>query len=177
MGLLCGERNGRRIPGFDLGNSPGDFTPARCAGRTLLMTTTNGTRALGRTRRAREVIIGCFLNLSAVAHWLSAKRGDVALLCAGTEGEISADDVAFAGALALELAANGLALTESAQAAAPVWRAARRSLAKFLTRSRGGAPLVKIGLERDIRFCACGDRFDLVPCVVGRTDGFRIVAG
>jgi 2-phosphosulfolactate phosphatase len=174
--LLCGERKGRKVPGFDLGNSPGEFTPKRCAGRTLLMTTTNGTRALGRTRLAREVIIGCFLNLSAVAARLSAARGDVALLCAGTEGEVSAEDVAFAGALACEIAENGIALTESAQQAVPVWRAARRSLTRFLAASRGGRPLVEIGLERDIRFCARRNRFDLVPRVVGRADGFRIAA-
>ena len=174
-GLLCGERNGRRVPGFDLGNSPGDFTPGRCAGRTLFMTTTNGTRALGRTLQAREVVIGCFLNLSAVAGYLSAGRGDVALLCAGTEGEVSAEDVAFAGALACEIAGKGITLTESAQEAARVWRAARRSLTKFLARSRGGVPLVKIGLGRDIRFCARRNRFDVVPRVVSHTNGFRVV--
>jgi len=175
-GLLCGERNGRKVPGFDLGNSPGDFTPGRCAGRTLLMTTTNGTRALGRTLQAREVVIGCFLNLSAVAEYLSAGRGDVALLCAGTEGEVSAEDVAFAGALAGEIAGNGIALTESAQEAVRVWRAARRSLTKFLAGSRGGVPLVKIGLGRDIRFCARRNRFDVVPRVVGRGQGVRVAA-
>jgi 2-phosphosulfolactate phosphatase len=174
--LLCGERNSRKVRGFDLGNSPGDFTPGRCAGRTPLMTTTNGTRALRRTLQARDVVIGCFLNGSAVAAHLSAGRGDVALLCAGTEGEVSAEDVAFAGALACEVAGNGIALTGSAQEAAQVWRAARRSLAKFLARSRGGLPLVKIGLERDIRFCARRNRFDLVPRVVSHTNGFRIVA-
>ncbi len=173
-GLLCGERNGRKVPGFDLGNSPGDFTPERCAGRTLLMTTTNGTRALGRTVQARAVVIGCFLNLSAVAEFLAAARGDVGLLCAGTEGEVSAEDVAFAGALAGEIARNGLALTESAQEAVRVWRAARRSLMKFLAGSRGGVPLVKIGLGRDIRFCARRDRFDVVPRVVGFTQGVRV---
>ncbi|MGD1000483.1 MAG: 2-phosphosulfolactate phosphatase [Candidatus Brocadiia bacterium] len=175
-GLLCGERNGRKVPGFDLGNSPGDFTPERCAGRTLLMTTTNGTRALGRTLQAREVVIGCFLNLSAVAEYLAVGRGDVALLCAGTEGEVSAEDVAFAGALAEEIAGNRLALTESAQEAVRVWRAARRSLTKFLAGSRGGVPLVKIGLGRDIRFCARRNRFDVVPRVVGRGQGVRVAA-
>jgi 2-phosphosulfolactate phosphatase len=172
--LLCGERNGRKVRGFDLGNSPGDFTPERCAGRTLLMTTTNGTRALQRTLQARDVVIGCFLNASAVAAYLSAGRGDIALLCAGTEGEVSTEDVAFAGALACKIAGNGIALTESAQEAAQVWRVARRSLAKFLARSRGGVPLVKIGLERDIRFCARRNRFDVVPRVAGHTNGFRI---
>ncbi len=176
-GLLCGERNGRKVPGFDLGNSPGDFTPASCGGRTLLLTTTNGTRALGRTLQARDVVIGCFLNLSAVAAHLAAGRGDVALLCSGTEGEVSAEDVAFAGALACELAGHGLALTDSALEAVQVWRAARRSLIKFLARSRGGVPLVKIGLERDILFCARRNRFGLVPRVAGHTNGFYIVRG
>jgi 2-phosphosulfolactate phosphatase len=173
--LLCGERNGLKVRGFDLGNSPGDFTPERCAGQTLVMTTTNGTRALERTLLARDVLVGCFLNLSAVAAYLAAGPGDVALLCAGTEGEVSAEDVAFAGALAGEIAGNGIALADSAQEAAQVWRTARRSLAKFLARSRGGVPLVKIGLERDIRFCARRNRFDLVPRVVSRANGFRIV--
>ena len=173
-GLLCGERHGRKVPGFDLGNSPGDFTPASCAGRTLLITTTNGTRALRRTLQARNVVIGCFLNGSAVAAYLSAGHGNVALLCAGTEGEVSAEDVAFAGALACEIAGNGVALTEPAQEAVRVWRAARRSLTKFLARSAGGVPLVKIGLERDIRFCARRNRFDVVPRVVGHAQGFRV---
>jgi 2-phosphosulfolactate phosphatase len=176
-GLLCGERNGRKVPGFDLGNSPGDFTAASCGGRTLLLTTTNGTRALGRTLQARQVIIGCFLNLTAVAAYLSAGHGDVALLCSGTEGEVSADDVAFAGALACELARDGLALADSAEEAVQVWRTARRSLSKFLARSRGGVPLVKIGLERDILFCARRDRFDIVPRVLGHTNGFLIARG
>jgi 2-phosphosulfolactate phosphatase len=122
------------------------------------------------------VFIGCFLNLSAVARRLAAGRGDAALLCAGTEGEVSAEDVAFAGALALEIEKDGIEMTESAVEAARVWRKSRRSLRKFLAESRGGVPLVKIGLGRDTVFCAQRDRFEAVPRVAEKFDGFRITA-
>jgi len=171
-GLLCGERKGLRISGFDLGNSPVEYTRERCVGRTLLMTTTNGTRALRRTRKARDVVIGCFLNAKALVKYLLKQRGDTSLLCAGTEGDVSEEDVSCAGAICCELAANGLELTAPAQEAARLWsRAARRGLGTFLAQSRGGVPLVKLGLERDIRFCAQRDVFSLVPRLANRGTG------
>ena len=172
--LFCGERNRLAVRGFDLGNSPTDFTTARCAGRTLLMTTTNGTRALRRTQGARDVVLGCFLNLSVVTTYLLDRRGDAALLCAGTEGDVSCDDLACAGAMAEKLSAHGIALADASPEAIHVWRAARKSLRKFLTESRGGAPLARAGLERDIAFCTRRDRFNVVPRLVERRNGFRL---
>ena len=165
--LLCGERNRLPVRGFDLGNSPRDFTPRRCAGRTLLMTTTNGTRALSAARRAREIVLACFFNLSAVAAHLAHARGDIVLLCAGTEGELSLDDVACAGAIAELLLDANLSPSPQVDEAVRTWRRARRSLSKFLLNSEGGVPLVTAGLTRDVRDCARRDRFALVPRVVG----------
>jgi len=136
------------------------------------MTTTNGTRALRLAHDAREVVMGCFFNLSAVARYLSDVRGEIVLLCAGTEGRLSEDDVACAGAIAEKN--GGLRMTARAEEAIRVWRRARRSLKRFLLESEGGVPLVRVGLERDARDCARRDRFGVVPRVTDRRDGYRI---
>ena len=173
--LLCGERGGSRVRGFDLGNSPRHFTPRRCAGRPLLMSTPNGTRALKLTHAAGEIIIGCFANLSAAADHLSSRGRDVALLCAGTEGRLSLDDVACAGAIIEKLAPHPAPLPPAARQALRTWRRAKRSLKKFLLASEGGVPLVRIGLRQDVLDCARRDRFRIIPRVAARQDGCRVI--
>ena len=79
--LLCGERRAQPPQGFDLGNSPGDFTPQRCAGRTLFMTTTNGTPAIVNAASAPEVLIGAISNVAAIARRLQSSGRDVTILC------------------------------------------------------------------------------------------------
>ncbi len=104
--LLAGERGGLPIPGFDLGNSPGDFTPEVCQGKTLVMTTTNGTRAILASLEAERVYIAGFVNLKAtsdelVVQFLKKDHGHpVHIVCSGTEGFISLEDSMLAGALA-----------------------------------------------------------------------------
>jgi 2-phosphosulfolactate phosphatase len=101
--VLGGERKGLRIEGFDLGNSPSEYTPATVGGKTVIFTTTNGTRAMTQCRGAARVLIGTFVNLSAVYWEISQARtcGEpVHLLCAGTRRQLTAEDVLFAGALA-----------------------------------------------------------------------------
>jgi len=172
--LLCGERNCRRVRGFDLGNSPRDFTPQKCAGRTLLISTTNGTRALGLTHQARQVMLAAFLNLSAIAEQLTRQKGDVLLLCAGTKGHRSEDDVACAGALAEKLDAH-FTLSDTARVAIRSWKRMLRAPLKFLRSTEGGRPLLTIGLERDIRDVARRDRTTVIPYVAGRDLGYRIL--
>ena len=172
--LLCGERGGKRVRGFDLGNSPRAFTHERCAGCTLLMSTTNGTRAMALARDARRILIGCFLNLGALAGALARTRGEIVLLCAGTEGYVSADDMACAGAIAERI--EGAALSPQAQEAVRTWQRARRAIRKFLLASEGGVPLVRIGLGQDVIDCSRRDRFPLAPRVIERSHGYRIIA-
>ena len=105
--LLAGERDGVRIlraqtgsVDFDLGNSPREFTRERVAGRSIAMTTTNGTRALQACRGAQRVLVGSFLNLGAVAEWLARERPESLLIvCSGTHEEAAYEDVLGAGAL------------------------------------------------------------------------------
>jgi len=104
--LLGGERGGLLIPGFDLGNSPCDYTPERVGGKTIVFTTTNGTQAMLRCREAARVLTAGFVNVSAVARAVQdvARAADesecIHLLCAGTRGQITGEDVLLAGCLA-----------------------------------------------------------------------------
>ena len=96
--LLGGERGGAKIPGFDLGNSPLEYESSRVQGKTLILTTTNGTVAMHRCRLAKRILIGAMTNLTAVSRCLSPDQ-PVTIVCSGTDGEETAEDTIFAGAL------------------------------------------------------------------------------
>jgi 2-phosphosulfolactate phosphatase len=172
--LLGGERRGMKIPGFDLGNSPGEYTRELTAGKTLIFTTTNGTRALIRAKEARRVLIGALANLEAVVELLAEESGPVHLVCAGTEGRITLEDVLCAGAIAhwFNLAADDadpsddatqLALHLFASCGHNYDRAYEDRVLAILGRSRGGRNLIDCGLIADIAVCAEQDKFDIVP--------------
>ncbi len=97
--LLGGERHGLPIEGFDFGNSPAEYRPDLVAGRTVVFTTTNGTRAMNACHKASRVLIGAFVNCQAVCAALPPAR-PIHLLCAGTSGKITREDVLFAGLVA-----------------------------------------------------------------------------
>lgn len=176
--VLGGERNGVPIDGFDLGNSPGEYTRQRVADKTVVFTTTNGTRALAHARQADRVLIGAFVNVTAVYEEL-VQQGQIHLLCAGTRGQISHDDVLLAGMLVDRLQRQGgLTYQQNAQAIAAreIWLrsfALPRALgaeplepgrlAKELCKTVGGKNLVAIGREEDILAAARIDRFGSVP--------------
>ena len=100
--LLGGERLGVRIEGFDLGNSPTEYTTDKVAKKTIIFTTTNGTRAMERCRQARRVLLGALVNRRAIAAAL-AQETNVDIVCAGTRGEVGLDDALTAGAIAEEV--------------------------------------------------------------------------
>jgi 2-phosphosulfolactate phosphatase len=176
--ILGGERGGLPIEGFDLGNSPEEYKPDRVRGKTVVFTTTNGTQALLHARKAKKILLGAFVNASAVAEKLAGLE-TVHILCAGTEGEPSDDDVLFAGMLAEKLQRKGggqCNLNDQAVAAHELWRhtleIARATaaqplkgepLAKILRHTLGGRNLVSLGLDRDILAAAQIDRYHIVP--------------
>lgn len=167
-GILGGERAGGKIVGFDLGNSPAEYTRATVGGKTLVFTTTNGTRALVRCQAAQRVLIGAFVNFSAICSELASAES-VALICGGTDGEVTREDALLAGAIVVELTRSGPArLNDQAELAADAWRTAvrfltDRPLGMTLRDSRGGRNLIGIGHESDIDLAAQIDRFDIVP--------------
>jgi 2-phosphosulfolactate phosphatase len=165
--VLGGERGGVPIPGFDLGNSPAEYTRDRLGGKTVVFTTTNGTRALERCKLAKRVLIGAFANFSAVCRELS-DVSEVAIVCAGTDGHVTREDTLLAGAIVADLAREKLAqLNDQALLAADAWQTAvrlltDRPLGMMLRDSRGGRNLIDTGQENDIDLAAQIDRFDIV---------------
>lgn len=168
--LLGGERGGLAIEGFDLGNSPAEYSTDCVAGRPIVLTTTNGTKALLHCQQAREILAGAFVNLSAlVAHLAHAERID--MLCAGTDGGITREDVLLAGAIVARLPATvAWQLNDEAHLARDAWLSvagrdgALRGfrLLEALRASRGGTNLIALGMDRDIQLAAQVDRYALV---------------
>ncbi len=170
--LLCGERHCQRIPGFDLGNSPQEYSQAMVGGRTLVMTTTNGTRAIAAAQDCQQVFAGAFVNLSAVTARLESVK-DLTVVCAGTDGQATEEDVLFAGALVHRLMESCIAcqLDEPAVDAMNQWQSfldSGRRLADVLADTRGGRNLVQVGFRADIDFCATIDLCHAVPQLVAR---------
>jgi len=163
--LLAGERNGCKIPGFELGNSPLEYTKDRLKGKTLIMITTNGTRALLAAQQAEQILAASFLNSTAAAKMLLALELDVVLLCAGTKGRFSLEDFAAAGMLAtalLELGAR-VRLKDETLAAAALYEKYSGQLETMLCKAEHGHDLAINGFSRDLSFCAQKDIFDAVP--------------
>jgi len=153
--LLAGERGGQALPGFDLGNSPEDFTTGRVQGRPIILTTTNGTQALAACQGARAIVTLSFLNLDAVAARLREIGPPWIIACAGHEGEFGVDDAAVAGALAEALGQE--------HALVSLYRSVRTELPEMLLGSAAGQELLKVGMEKDVPFCAQLNLFSIVP--------------
>jgi 2-phosphosulfolactate phosphatase len=170
--LLAGERDGVRIrpaltggTEFDLGNSPREFTREKVAGKTIVTTTTNGTRALRACAHAGSVLIGSFLNLGATAEFLARKPpASLLFVCSGTFDQAAAEDVLAAGALCDSLwdqFADG-EVSDAASLARQLFQIARGNLAEAASRSRNGRRLLAIPEFRDdVPFCLQRDRFKL----------------
>jgi len=172
--LLCGEVRCLPPPGFDLGNSPGAFSPAEHAGRTLFMATTNGTRALVAARAAPLLLAGALVNASAVARRLLREGLDVTLLCAGTGGDIAMEDLLGTGAV-LEslLLASATLESDAAQIALHLFRAYRSHLRETLAQTAGGRNVLAVGLDADLDFAARLDAIDALGVV--RDNPLRVV--
>lgn len=175
--LLGGERGGIRIDGFDYGNSPAEYSRDRVAGKLLSFTTTNGTKALLASRKARTILIGAFLNRAAVVSRLKSEPSDIHLVCAGTDGIITGEDVLFAGAVADDLvdaSSAGWILNDSAEIGRQFWRStvSRSPIAAgsfdqrieaVMRTTRGGRNLCDLHYDSDIALCSRDSILEIVP--------------
>jgi 2-phosphosulfolactate phosphatase len=164
---LAAERDGRVVAGFEFGNSPFSYTEDKVKGKTIVLTTTNGTKALKESIQASEIIIGSFLNLSAVYNWLLGQNMDIILLCAGWKNNFCLEDTLFAGALVEKLKGSNFCLDDSALAAEDLYKLAKNDLAGYLSKSSHGERLKKLNIEKDIAFCLQIDVIDSVPILKG----------
>ena len=165
---LAGERKMLPIAGFDLGNSPLEFTAESVEGKTVLMTTTNGTGALTMVQGARDVVVGSYVNLSAVVAMLrSALRGgsDVTIICAGRERQFSLEDAACAGRYArlITRGVEGAEQNDAALACTMIDKRYGDNLAQLFSASTHGRALAEAGFSEDLLVCAAVDSYPVVP--------------
>jgi 2-phosphosulfolactate phosphatase len=166
--LLCGERKLQAIPGFDAGNSPLEFTREVVDGKTVLLTTTNGTPALLATQGARDVVVASFVNFSAVLAMLrAALRGgaDVSIICAGQDRQFALEDAACAGRYARYITnrITDVEMNDGARASALLDRRYGDRLDKLFADSAHGRALVDAGFAGDLEVCAAVDAYPVIP--------------
>lgn len=173
--ILCGEINTLPPLGFDLGNSPGQFTAAH-AGREVYLSTTNGTRALLAARSAAKLFAGSLLNASAVALAAATTNKPIVLLCSGSSGEISIEDTLGAGAVCDSLLKiGGYALEDdTAQMAHRLFLACRDDLRRVLRDAHAGRNIRRVGLDPDIDFAARLNVLDIVGIAASDPSGMII---
>jgi 2-phosphosulfolactate phosphatase len=133
--LLAAERNGEVVAGFDFGNSPFSYTKEKVAGKTIVLTTTNGTHALQRSIQAKKIIIGSFLNLTAVCDWLKTQQENVLLVCAGWKNNFNLEDTLFAGAVVDHLKSAGFVLDDAAIAANDLFQIGKPDISAYLKKT------------------------------------------
>lgn len=166
--LVAGERDGEKVADFDLGNSPFEYMAENLKGKQIAFTTTNGTQAIAKSIGAKEIIIGAFLNLSAVAEHLIKSNNDILVVCAGWKGKVNLEDTVFAGAL-IDLLKDKFSLAcDAPLAALHLYNCAKEDLTKFLNESSHVKRLNKLNIHDDMQFCLTLDKFNVVPVL---TDG------
>jgi 2-phosphosulfolactate phosphatase len=163
--IVAAERNGEIVEGFDLGNSPFGYMNGKVKGKTIAITTTNGTQAIEAAKKAKQVVIGSFLNLDVLIDYLKQQKRDVLLLCAGWKSKFNLEDTLFAGAVADALISKYDYQTgcDSAIAASQLYHLAKHDLYEFLGNSSHRNRLHKLNLERDIRYCLTPNQCPVIP--------------
>ena len=165
--LLAAERDGEVVDGFDFGNSPFSYTKEKVEGKTVVLTTTNGTQALHLSRSAKKIVIGSFLNLTALSHWLIMQNESVLLVCAGWKNNFNLEDTIFAGAVIDQLKGNSFKLDDPAIAANDLYQLAKDDLPGYLAKTSHSERLKKLGIEKDIAFCLNVDITTSIPVLEG----------
>jgi 2-phosphosulfolactate phosphatase len=167
--LAAAERDAKKAEGFDLDNSPFSYMDASLEGKTIAMTTTNGTLAITKSREAVKVIIGCFLNLAAVTQYLLNQPYDVLVLCAGWKGKVNLEDTLYAGAVVHALQYDFTINQDTALMAQMLYKLGRKDLMGFLASSSHVGRLHRLGIHQDINFCLQTDKFDVIPVLRGNS--------
>ncbi len=167
--LRGGERNGKTIEGFNLGNSPLEYNEAAVKGKSIIYCTTNGSVAMAKSRYARALVIGSFLNLTTVVDFIREENKDFLFICAGrlnTIGNFSVEDAVCAGLMIqklLKFESLELNLSDSAKAACALYKSFGRSILKMLKTSEHGKYLIEIGFADDLKICADVDSVPVLP--------------
>lgn len=161
--IIAGERNGQKIAGFDKGNSPFEYMEDDIRGLKIAFTTTNGTQAIQKSKGARQIIIGSFLNLTAITRHLLMSAHDILIVCAGWKGKINLEDSLFAGALVEKLRKHIEPDCDAPVVAQELYLSAKNDMLKFLSTSSHVKRLNKLNIHKDIEFCLTPDQYPVIP--------------
>jgi 2-phosphosulfolactate phosphatase len=171
--LLGGERGGKIVEGFQLGNSPSEYTENVVKGKSIVFTTTNGAVAMSRGRYAKQMVIASFVNVARVVDFIRNLGEDIVIVCAGNQsatGGFSLEDTVCAGMIidrAKEGNTGGVELSDSAFASLTLYRSFAPNLFETLEKSNHGRDLAELGFKDDIRTCASIDSIPVLPLLSG----------
>jgi 2-phosphosulfolactate phosphatase len=165
--LVAAERDGYVLEFADFGNSPFNFTRERVEGKTIVYSTTNGTRIIKMSSLAGRIVIGSFLNISALADWIISQEMDVVLFCAGWKNRFNLEDTICAGAMAEKLIASSLysIICDSTHAAMDLWTLAKNDLKGYIEKAAQRSRLRDKGLDDCIGFCLTADFTKKIPVI------------
>lgn len=171
--LLCGERSGKIVEGFDLGNSPLEYSSNVIKGKTLIFSTTNGTATILKTRHAKSCVLASFVNISAITSYINSLNEDVVIICSGKQGNFSLEDCFCSGAIINNLInyrANEFTLDDSAVASLNIYKnyistdkMNSNEILHVFKYSEHGKYLASIGFEKDLEECSLINTFEYLP--------------
>jgi 2-phosphosulfolactate phosphatase len=168
--LVASEQDGKKLDFADFGNSAFSFTRDRIAGKTLVYCTTNGTRALEMAKHSEQIVIGAFINLSALSQWLIDKKKNVVILCSGWKNKFCIEDTLFAGALSSRLLNTGKFITncDSTYASIDLWNLAKSDILEYIEKASHRHRLKRLGLDDVIPYSFTTDQTKVVPVFDGK---------
>ncbi len=163
--MVASERDGYVLDFADFGNSPFNFTPEIVKGKEIVYSTTNGTRCIHLASHSKAVLIGSFLNISALADWLIQQNSPVLIFCASWKDRFSLEDTVFAGALAERLLNSGKfeSVCDAVTASLDLWSLAKSDLYGYLQKSAQKGRLASKGLDDCIEYCLTADQTPVIP--------------
>lgn len=163
--LLGGERDGIKIDGYHLGNSPREYTPETVQGRTIILNTTNGTLAITKSRAARHLLVGSFLNADRIVDFIRGAGLDVTIVCAGRRNRVSLEDTLCAGLLLYRLWEGNepAVVSDTAHIAFTLYANDKDNIEAKVRCGNHGQNLIDIGFEEDITYCLKTDSIPVLP--------------
>jgi 2-phosphosulfolactate phosphatase len=166
--LVGAERKGQIVEGFDFGNSPFSYMKEEFRGKEVVLTTTNGTKSLEVAKDAETVVVGSFLNLTALSKWLSKQDKNVLCLCSGWQDKFNLEDTICAGAISDFLISTGnfFSIEDSSIAAKYLFLSAKDNYLGYLKSSSHRRRLKHLNLNEDIKYCLTPDQTDVIPILI-----------
>jgi 2-phosphosulfolactate phosphatase len=174
--LRGGERNGKMIEGFNLGNSPAEYVPDAVKGKTIIFCTTNGSSAIVKSRYAKNLVVAGFINMATVIEFIKEVNEDFYILCAGKQSLFCIEDSVCAGmiiSLLMNDEAISIELNDPAVAAAVLYKSMGKNLQRTIRAADHGKYLTEIGFKNDIKLCTDIDSVPVLPVLVGNSIKLR----